>query len=171
MANILDPQHLGEGPFRRRNDFWDRFGAFLFAILGIIALIAATQYIFRPATASGPSSNRVLNYQLRLTDASGIPVADGTKNIFIKFYDASTAGTMLHSDCDTTGTPVARKIIFTNGIGSVLIGDTTADSTHNCTDAAAPDALPATLFSTATLYMGIQKFIKNTTNILRSLTH
>src|SRR3989338_8312047 len=64
------------------------------------------------ANASGPSSNRMLNYQLRLTDPSGIPVADGTKNIKISFYDAATGGTRVATDCGTVGTPVGRKVVL-----------------------------------------------------------
>jgi hypothetical protein len=110
---------------------------------------------FPTASASGPDSNRLLNYQLRLTDPSGIPVSDGTKNIKISFYDAASAGTRLATDCGTTGTPVARKVIFTNGIGTVLIGDTAAGGTTNCSDASAPNAIPATLFNNTALFLGI----------------
>ncbi|HTM68738.1 MAG TPA: hypothetical protein VL426_05565, partial [Candidatus Binatia bacterium] len=48
-----------------------------------------------PVLASGPSSNRVLNYQLRLTSATGVPVADGNQNIKLTFYTAASLGTQL----------------------------------------------------------------------------
>ncbi|HSD12931.1 MAG TPA: hypothetical protein VLC10_05215, partial [Patescibacteria group bacterium] len=127
----------------------------MFALSGVAALLISVIYVARPTFASGPSSNRVLNYQIRLTDATGIPVADGTKDIKLSFYDAASGGTRLATDCGTTVTPVARKVVFTNGTGSVLLGDTGADGTHNCADASAPNALASSLFSNPVLYLGI----------------
>ncbi|MBI4457896.1 hypothetical protein HY633_02950, partial [Candidatus Uhrbacteria bacterium] len=80
--------------------------ALLFYFSGVATLFIAITGQINPAQASGPDSNRVLAYQLRLTDTSGTAVADGTKNIKIKFYTASTGGTPVHCDCGTTGTPV-----------------------------------------------------------------
>ncbi len=54
---------------------FSRFVAFLFSFIFLVAPA------LNQVSASGPSSNRVLNYQLRLTDANGIAVADGTKNL------------------------------------------------------------------------------------------
>src|SRR5438477_5587101 len=93
------------------------------ALAVLFLLILANLYVWMPTFASGPSNNRVLNYQLRLTDGSGIPVADGTQDIKISFYVADSGGTPVYTDCGLVGTPVGRKVIFTNGVGSVLIGD------------------------------------------------
>src|SRR5512142_2852498 len=107
-----------------------------------------------PALASGPSSNRILNYQLRLTDTNGIPVADGTKNIKFTFYTAATLGTQLYTACSAdgsaTGTPTAAVVTFTNGQGSFLIGDTTV----TCATGTAV-AIPATLFDNTAIYLGV----------------
>ena len=113
-------------------------GAFLFALGGIASLALAVLYITRPTLASGPSSNRILNYQLRLTDPNGVPLS-GSRNVKISFYNDPTLSVpvtnLLHTDCGTTAVPVARKIVFTNGIGTVLIGDTAASGTTNATRA------------------------------------
>src|SRR3990172_8942659 len=127
-----------------RHSVWWKIGAFLFAVSGLLTLSLSVLYVIHPVRASGPSSNRVLNYQLRLTDPSGIPVADGTKNVKLSFYTAASGGVPIATDCGTTGTPVGRKVIVSGGIATVLIGDTAADSSHNCSDASAPNALSAT---------------------------
>jgi hypothetical protein len=67
-------------------------GAFLFATSGLLTLLLASFSGPFATQASGPSSNRVLNYQIRLTDTSGVPVVDGIKNVKISFYDAASAG-------------------------------------------------------------------------------
>jgi len=147
-VNFL-PHHVRTAP----SAHW-KAGAFLFALCGLATFGLALFSVIEPSLASGPSSNRVLNYQLRLTNPSGVPV-NGTKNVKLVFYDAATGGTALHTDCGTIGTPVARKIVFSNGMGTVLIGDTAASGTTNCADASAPNSLPSSLFSNAALYLGI----------------
>src|SRR5687767_1036718 len=101
-----------------------------FRILALAALFALFPLLVSSlAHASGPSSNRVLNYQIRLTDSSGIPVANGTKNIKLTFFTAASGGTQLYTACSAngtpTGTPTAVVATFTNGTATVLIGDTT----------------------------------------------
>lgn len=98
---------------------------------------------------------RILSYQLRLTDSSGIPVADGTVDIIISIYDAASGGSRVHTDCGTVGTPTSRKVVFTNGVGSVLIGDTAASGSTNCSDGSAPNAIAATVFDSNARYLGI----------------
>jgi hypothetical protein len=107
------------------------------------------------ALASGPSSNRVLNYQIRLTDTAGNAVTNGTKGIKLTIYSAATGGTVLYTDCGTTGTPTARKAVFASGSASILIGDSAADAANRCADESAPNAIPADLFNNATLYLGV----------------
>ncbi|MEY4744073.1 MAG: hypothetical protein RL272_18, partial [Candidatus Parcubacteria bacterium] len=130
-------------------------GAFLFVFGGAAALIALATLIVRPILASGPSSNRILNYQLRLTDTNGVPVADGTKNVKLTFYTLSSGGTQLYTACSAdgtpTGTPTAVVATFTNGTGTVLVGDTVGLS---CASGSAV-AVPASLFSNTAIYLGI----------------
>src|SRR5512135_1976066 len=120
---------------------------FVFVVSLLLSLVS-------PVLASGPSSNRILNYQLRLTDTNGIPVADGTKNLKFTFYTAATLGTQLYSACSSdgtpTGTPTAAVVTFTNGQASFLIGDTTV----TCATGTAV-AIPVTLFDNTAIYLGV----------------
>ncbi|MEY4745172.1 MAG: hypothetical protein RL272_1117, partial [Candidatus Parcubacteria bacterium] len=104
--------------------------------------------------ASGPSSNRILNYQLRLTDNNGVPVADGTKNLKLTFYTLSSGGSQLYTACSSdgtaTGTPTAVVVTFTSGVATVLIGDTGV----TCASGTAV-AIPATLFDSTAMYLGV----------------
>lgn len=143
-----------EREFRAEPSLLQKVGAFLFALCGVFTLGLAVMHVAKPLFASGPSSNRVLNYQIRLTDANGIPL-EGTQNVKLSFYTVASGGTPVHTDCGTTGTPVARKIVVAGGAGSVLIGDTAAPGATNCADASQPNAIPANLFNNTSLYLGV----------------
>ncbi len=122
---------------------------FFYSFVVFTAFFASTA-----ALASGPSSNRILNYQLRLTDTSGIAVPNGTLSVKLTFYDASSGGTQLYSACTNdgspTGTPTAVTATFTSGTSTVLIGDTTI----TCAAGSAV-AIPATLFNNTVIYLGV----------------
>ena len=104
--------------------------------------------------ASGPSSNRILNYQIRLTDPNGIAVPDGTEDLQLTVYTASSGGSQLYSACTAdgtaTGTPTAVVATFTGSAATVLIGDTTV----TCASGSAP-AMPSDLFNNTTVYLGV----------------
>jgi hypothetical protein len=104
--------------------------------------------------ASGPSSNRILNYQIRLTNASGVPVSDGTKGIKLTIFSAASGGSQLFTACSVgaspTGTPEAVTVTFSGGTGSVLIGD----SGLTCAAGSAV-AIPDGLFNNTALYLGV----------------
>src|SRR5688572_9240811 len=123
-------------------------GAFLFAFASLFSLFFTTF-----ALASGPSSNRVLNYQIRLTDSSGIPVANGTKNLKLTFFTASSGGTQLYTACSAdgsaTGTPTAVVATFASGTSTILIG-----STLTCASGSSP-VIPATLFDNTAIFLGV----------------
>ena len=141
---------------RERYHSWLVMAAFAFYFSGLATLFLAITGQINPARgASGPDQNKVLSYQIRLADAGGTAVADGTKNIKINFYTAASGGTPVYTDCGTTGTPVAREVVFTSGIATVLIGDTAAPDATDCADTNQPNAIPATLFDNTSLYLGI----------------
>ncbi|MBI4458356.1 hypothetical protein HY633_05315 [Candidatus Uhrbacteria bacterium] len=57
-------------------------GAFLYAFLGVGAFLYAFGVLVpTQVRATFDGNNRVLSYQIRLTDTGGTAVADGTKNI------------------------------------------------------------------------------------------
>jgi hypothetical protein len=126
-----------------------------FVLILIISLIVLSGGFDLSATsASGPSSNRLLNYQIRLTDISGNLISDGTYNLKLTVYDASSGGNQLYTVCSAdgsaTGTPTAVQVSMFSGVGSILIGDTS----NVCASGSAV-AMPATLFNNTLMYLGV----------------
>ncbi|MES2985513.1 MAG: hypothetical protein V4686_00100 [Patescibacteria group bacterium] len=62
--------------------------------------------------------NPQINYQGKLTDASGNPVANGTYNIEFKLYTVSSGGSPIWTETRTGG----DKVTITNGLFSVMLG-------------------------------------------------
>ena len=93
-------------------------GAFaaLCAVFGIFWIIGV-----HPAHAA-PTT---LNFQGRLLDATGVPVADGLYNMQFKLYDASSAGTLLWSETRENSSPDYR-VQVTNGLFTTKLGSRTA---------------------------------------------
>ena len=84
-------------------------------------------FAFGIATAfAAPQINNQINYQARLMDASGFPVADGNYSIIFSLYDQSSTGTRLWTASGTVGTPTALTINVQNGLFTILLGDTSA---------------------------------------------
>ncbi|MCE9586471.1 hypothetical protein K8R04_04105 [Candidatus Uhrbacteria bacterium] len=98
-----------------------RFARSFFLTLAL--LIGGWMLSFSPVLAA-PQINNQINYQARLMDASGFPVADGNYSIIFSLYDASTAGTRLWTASGTVGSPAALTINVQNGLFTVLLGDT-----------------------------------------------
>jgi hypothetical protein len=94
--------------------------------------------IFAPAGEEPPSeapavAPRILNYQARLTDAAGVPLAGPVKLVF-RLYDVAVAGSALWAE--THG-----SVALVDGVASVLLGSLVT--------------FPGTAFSTSTRYLGI----------------
>lgn len=90
----------------------------------IFALLLAFLACTIPALASVPS---VINYQGRLTQPSGAPVADATYPMLFSIYDAPTNGTALWSE--TNASVQVKGGLFATMLGSVTpIPATTFDS-------------------------------------------
>src|SRR5688500_7955522 len=125
----------------------------VFFALGVVTLLSHLSFLNSPVHASGPSSNRVLNYQIRLTDSSGIPVANGTKNLKLTFFTLASGGTQLYTACSAdgspTGTPTAVVATFASGTSTILIG-----STLTCASGSSP-VIPATLFDNTAIFLGV----------------
>jgi hypothetical protein len=127
-----------------------RVGVVLLSCVVLSAQLAGVLILPQTANAAVPA---ILNYQLRLTDSTGIPVPDGTKSVKLTIYDAAAAGNQLYTACATGGSPVGAPqfatLTFTNGVASVLIG-----STLTCVSGSSP-AIPSTLFDNTTLFLGV----------------
>ncbi len=70
--------------------------------------------------------NKQINYQGKLTDGSGVSVADGSYNFKISLYTVASGGTPVWTARGTVGTPTARAVTLTNGMFSIMLGDTVA---------------------------------------------
>lgn len=77
-----------------------------------------------PIAFAAPQINNQINYQARLMDASGFPVADGNYSIIFSLYDESTAGNRIWTAAGTLGTPTALTVNVQNGLFTILLGDT-----------------------------------------------
>ena len=88
-------------------------------------------FIFCLAIYAGPDR---FNYQGRLTDAGGNPVADGSNSLTFRIYDAPTGGTVLWSE--------TRSVTTEQGVFSVTLGET--------------NPIPSELFSGSSRYLGVQ---------------
>lgn len=64
---------------------------------------------------------RVMNYQGRITDSNGVPVADGAYDITFKIYDALSGGTLLWTEAHTG----ASQVTITDGLFSATLGEIT----------------------------------------------
>ncbi|MCE9586470.1 hypothetical protein K8R04_04100 [Candidatus Uhrbacteria bacterium] len=98
-----------------------RFARSFFLTLAL--LLGGWMLSFSPVLAA-PQINNQINYQARLMDASGFPLADGNYSIIFSLYDASTAGTRLWTASGTVGSPTALTVNVQNGLFTVLLGDT-----------------------------------------------
>ena len=101
---------------------------------------------------------QLLSYQGRVTDGSRITVDDASYNMRFAIYSAATGGTCLWSaddtdtnsatiDCPSDAPGGSISVTVTDGIFTVLLGDTTSN---------AQNALPDALFDdNATLFLGV----------------
>src|SRR3989339_41915 len=93
---------------------------------GIIALSAMKQWSPKWVKAA---VNKELNYQGKLQDSSGVPVADGAYNIIFTIYDAAVAGNAVWSARESDGSclndvaPSAKSVTISNGVFSTLLGE------------------------------------------------
>ena len=91
--------------------------------LTLALLIGGWMLSLSPVLAA-PQINNQINYQARLMDASGFPVADGNYSIIFSLYDQSATGTRLWTAAGTVGVPTALTVNIQNGLFTILLGDT-----------------------------------------------
>jgi len=82
--------------------------------LPIVILFA---FLIFSISASHAEIPQVLNYQGKVTDTGGVPVADGDYSMTFTIYDAEVSGTSLWSSG-------AMTVSVSGGVFSVLLGDT-----------------------------------------------
>ncbi len=99
-------------------------------------------------SASG-SINRQINYQGKLFNASGAVVSDGSYQMGFSLYDASSAGNRLWSASGTLSVPTKIPVTVTNGLFTVLLGDTSAAGGWQ------NDFSTSTIWDSSSLYIGV----------------
>lgn len=108
-------------------------------IFAVPAVLATVVFFTTPASALQTVPYK-MNFQGRLTDATGNAMPNGTYNMKFRIYDALTAGTQQwteqRANSATTGVTV------TNGLFSVQLGDVTG--------------LPVSIFTNQNLYFEIE---------------
>lgn len=118
-----------------RHKWWGLVLISVFTLLSVLFAIAPTT----PAGAITTVPTK-MNFQGRLTDASGNIMPDGTYNMTFRIFDASTAGTQQWSEVRAVSAGTGVQV--TNGLFSVRLGDATS--------------LPANLFTNTSLYFEIE---------------
>jgi parallel beta-helix repeat protein len=93
--------------------------------LKLLALITALVFVFGLAsTTTFAQANPQMNYQGKLTNASGVAVPDGTYNMRFWLIDSGTAATSTALWTESlTGT---ERVQVTNGLFSVMLGSSSA---------------------------------------------
>ncbi len=97
-------------------------GSLLVAFLLIVTQNAWAQNGVASTTAVGPSATTV-NYQGRLANPDGSPVADGSYAMEFAIYDADTGGNLIWPE---SGPETYANIPVRNGLFSVGLGSQTA---------------------------------------------
>ena len=93
--------------------------------LSFVLVVWSSFVVLQASSAFAASSiNNQINYQARLSDASGFPVADGSYSVYLSLYDASMGGTRLWTATGTTIVPTPLTVNVQNGLFTVLLGDT-----------------------------------------------
>jgi len=102
------------------------------ALLITLAISALT---FVPQTFAAAGINKIINFQGKLVDNTGVNVTDGSRTVVFTLYDAASAGTTLWTESDTVTT--------TDGIFRVFLGGVTV--------------FPGSVdFNTDNIYLGIK---------------
>ncbi|MFH1683737.1 MAG: hypothetical protein ABIA67_02510 [Candidatus Margulisiibacteriota bacterium] len=95
--------------FKRLNVGRAKILALFLAVAGVVCLLAF------PSFAAFPQQ---INYQGKLTDASNVPVADGTLSIVFTIYDAASGGSSLWTETQSVSTE--------SGFFNVVLGSATS---------------------------------------------
>src|SRR3989338_638738 len=100
----------------------------VFASLTIGGLVALLSFSATnlSSTAVNAAPPKIISYQAKVTDSSGVTVSDGTYSIKFALYSAASSGDCFYVASGTCASPTAMSVTITSGIFSVLIGDTTA---------------------------------------------
>lgn len=94
-------------------------------ILAILCVLQLTSFLFSARTAAAASAPNIINYQGRVLNANGIPVASSSVNMIFELYTAVSGGTCVWSNSSAScATATARSVSLTDGLFSESLGDT-----------------------------------------------
>src|ERR1041385_2689198 len=92
-----------------------KFQRKLCTILTLLSLISGPLSPLGITSAQAASTiPEILNYQARITDASGVPLPTGPLNVTILLYSTDTGATCIYALRGTCGTPLAKTVMVTN---------------------------------------------------------
>jgi hypothetical protein len=93
----------------------------------IFVIIIATFFLAGVFTMSSAQSlfNHEINYQGKLTNSSGVPVADGVYHMTFRLYTTATSATTTNIWEEDRSTAAGNRITVTGGLFSVLLGSST----------------------------------------------
>lgn len=88
----------------------------LFFVIPAVSMLLAL-FVFSPSVSALQSIPYKMNFQGKLTDSVGAPMAAGSYNMKFRIYDAATSGTLLWSEqranSASTGVTVTTGGLFT----------------------------------------------------------
>jgi hypothetical protein len=114
-----------------------------FIFLLIISIVGGLFAPLRIHIAHAASAPQIVNYQGRLLNSNGVPIASGTATILFTLHNSLTGGTCLWSNSSSScATTVGRTVTITDGLFSEPLGDTGAATPYA--------AIPATVFANNT---------------------
>lgn len=111
-------------------------------VVVLLALLSAWFLLFTPSPKASALTTvpTKMNFQGRLTDASGNIKPNGTYNMRLKLYTVSTAGSAVWSEDRLVS--ATQGVTLTNGLFSIQLGEITS--------------LPASLFASGALYLEVE---------------
>jgi len=111
-----------------------------FLTLPAVAAIVVS-FVFSSSVAALQTIPYKMNFQGKLADSAGVPLANGTYNMKFRIYDATSGGTLQWSE--QRAVSAATGVTVTNGgLFSVQLGDVTS--------------LPVAIFTTQNLYFEVE---------------
>ncbi len=94
--------------------------------LQIACVLVSGFFLFSlaPSALAADTINHQINYQGKLLDGASAPVSDGAYQMKISLYDVASGGAPVWTAKGTIGTPTALTVTTTDGLFTVLLGDT-----------------------------------------------
>ncbi|MFA6255338.1 MAG: tail fiber domain-containing protein [Patescibacteria group bacterium] len=145
----LDRKRLLKSRLENLREAGKFLGLSILSIILVLFILGWVAYAFQASAATGINSQ--LNYQGKLNDSSGVAVSDGTYNIKLAIYAASSGGTCLWTAVGSCadGNVATTTVTTVNGVFSVTLGGSGQNSLATSTIATVYK------WNTDSLYLGV----------------